>query len=120
MFSVALDTDERGRYWEYLLAGGESKKWKCSSGDKAGTIRDAPRRMWNKIAASFGGKSMGGDMEHVAQSHWKKIGKVTEQMSDGSERVRYEDEQGNDITKEVEERIESGEEIFFRGKRQRL
>ena len=40
-------------------------------------------------------------------------------MSDGSERTRYEDEKGNDITKKVEKRIESGEEMFFGGKRQR-
>ena len=119
LFSVALDTDERGRYWEYLLAGGESKKWKWSSEDKAGTIRSTSRRMWNKITAQFGGKRMGGDLDYIAQSHWKRINKVTEKMSDGSERTRYEDEKGNDITKKVEKRIESGEEMFFGGKRQR-
>jgi hypothetical protein len=35
--AVALDLDERGDYFRYVLAGGNPKKWKWRSSDKAGT-----------------------------------------------------------------------------------
>jgi hypothetical protein len=34
---MALDADEIERYWQYLLAGGDKKKWRWSSADQAGT-----------------------------------------------------------------------------------
>lgn len=37
MLAEALDTDELESYERYLLAGGDKKKWKWSSPDKAGT-----------------------------------------------------------------------------------
>lgn len=37
MLAEALDAEELDSYREYLLAGGERKKWKWASSDKAGT-----------------------------------------------------------------------------------
>ncbi len=37
MLAQSLDLDELNRYENYLLAGGEKKKWVWSSPDKAGT-----------------------------------------------------------------------------------
>ena len=37
MLAEALDADELESYERYLLAGGDKKKWKWSSPDKAGT-----------------------------------------------------------------------------------
>ena len=59
---------------------------------------------------------MSGDIGKIAQDDWKKIERVTETMSDGSTRVRYLDDAGNDITDKVEARVASGEEVFMREK----
>ena len=39
MLAEALDADELDSYERFLLAGGDKKKWKWSSSDKAGTQR---------------------------------------------------------------------------------
>lgn len=39
LMAVALDLDELDKYWQYVLAGGEPKKFKWSSPDKAGTVQ---------------------------------------------------------------------------------
>lgn len=39
MLAEALDADELDSYERYLLAGGDKKKWKWSSTDKAGTVK---------------------------------------------------------------------------------
>lgn len=41
MLAVGLDLDERTLYQRYLLAGGDNKKFKWSSQDKAGTSKAA-------------------------------------------------------------------------------
>ena len=114
LLAVALDLGERDKYWEFLLAGGKAKDWKWSSPDRAGTESRIRSGLWNKIVAKFGGKAMSGHIGKIAQQDWKKIEKVTEEMSDGSTRVRYLDDAGNDITEAVEEKVASGEEIFMR------
>lgn len=47
MLAEALDADELESYERYLLAGGESKKWKWSSPDKAGTVKVTKRKQNN-------------------------------------------------------------------------
>jgi hypothetical protein len=38
LLAESLDAEELDEYHNYLLAGGETKKWKWSSPDKAGTV----------------------------------------------------------------------------------
>lgn len=111
--AVALDRDERKRYWEFRLAGGKKKDWSWSSSDQAGTR--SQRSFWDKVIAKMGG-GMRGDVAYIAQEDWERIARITETMPDGSKRVRYENEKGEDITDRVRRLQDSGQEIFKRSK----
>jgi len=112
LLSVALDLSERDRYWQYMLAGGDPKKWRWSSPDRAGTEPDRAQRFWNKVKAKLGGGTVG-NIGDIAQEGWKRVERVEETWSDGSTRIKYLSESGEDITDQVEAEMKAGR-IFMK------
>lgn len=117
LLAVALDIDEREQYRQYVLAGGDPRKFKWSSYDKAGTEpSSSPQSFWTKVAAQMG-HGLKSDIAYAVEGlGLEPIVKITETMSDGSTRVRYETQDGRDITKEVEAQIKANESIFISSK----
>jgi len=106
LLAVALDLDERDQHFRYVLAGGDPKKFKWSSPDRAGTRDQA--EMWNKVA-SKAKTMMRGDIGYIAQEDWQRITKVTDTpYGDARTRVRYINEDGKDVTDKVERMQKSG------------
>lgn len=115
LLAIALDLDERDRYWEYLLAGGKEKDWKWRSKDHAGMRRDPQRAMWSKVLGGIK-KGRGGDIAHVMQPGARRIVRKEKQLPNGQKIVVFEDGEGNDITSEVERMMRHQGYIFKRTK----
>lgn len=106
--AVALDLDELDRYWQYVLAGGDPKKFKWSSPDKAGTVehqlpgatpQDKIKNIFENAARGLTRGAMGladlpkgGNVEQFFKMmNRPKIERL--EYPDGT--VEYRDEQGN-------------------------
>jgi hypothetical protein len=107
MSAVALDLDELEQRWEYILAGGEAKKWKWTSPDKAGTIKlqdggsrgiSGEEAMDAIVGGLYKGKltkdqlPKGGDIKSFAEISEQQVIKRYE-YPDG--KVEYRDGEGN-------------------------
>lgn len=109
--AVALDLDELDARWQYGLAGGDLKKWKWASPDRAGTLplgvkgesEEAVKKRQSRImenAARFfsGGKKKAQEMPKAGdvkkffeRSRFKKVKKL--EYPDG--RVEFRDQNDN-------------------------
>ncbi len=105
LLAVALDLDERDQHFRYVLAGGDPKKFKWSSPDRAGTHDQG--EMWDRVLTKAG-KYTRGDIGYIAQDHWERIKSVTKTFSDGSTRTRYYNELGEEVTDKVNRMQSSG------------
>jgi hypothetical protein len=105
LLAVALDLDERDQHFRYVLAGGDPKKFKWGSPDRAGT--DDSSSMWDKVVRKAG-KVAQGDISYIAQDHWERIKEVTKTFKNGMTRTRYYNEHGEEVTDKVERMQKSG------------
>lgn len=112
LMSVALDLDELEQYWQYVLSGGDPKKWHWSSPDKAGLasriLSTDPESMARKTqmimkkAAALISKGRarpedmpkGGSLKDFLEITRQKLIRRLE-YEDG--RVEYVDEDGNPV-----------------------
>lgn len=65
--AVALDLEERDQFFQYLLAGGEAKKFKWSSPDRAGTRGRRDGNFIQRLVDKFKGKAAVGDIANIVQ-----------------------------------------------------
>lgn len=68
--AVALDLDERGDYFKYVLAGGDPKKWRWRSSDKAGTRKRGS--VFRRIVEQFRGRAIVEKVDKVAGGEFVK------------------------------------------------
>ena len=93
LYAVALDKEEIEKHWQYICAGGDPKKFKWATPDRAG--QRAVGVDWNKLTASVGG-GMVGDIAHAAHVSglrridkrvWADSGNTTYHDADTGEQV---------------------------------
>jgi hypothetical protein len=101
LYAVALDKEELDKYWEYICAGGDPKKFKWATPDRAG---QRPVGVdWDKITASMGG-SMKGDIAHAA--HVGGLRRVEKRVWDDSGNTTYHDaETGEQVYPDRDSRV---------------
>lgn len=114
LLAVALELHEQEQYWDYALSlKTDAKKWRWRFRDN-GYDSGHDGRPWDKIK-----RKVAPHVQHrtridkIAQADWPRLKKIVETFGDGTQRVTYRDEAGNDVTEQVVERMKTGKEIFM-------